>query len=283
MTNTYGATVAKRRLSRRLMELRIANGYTANQVCDKLNWGRGKVGRFEANSWKRPDMSDIRDLLRIYEVGGEERRELEDLAMASRTRAWWREYGDVFDASEYPGYEEDAARICTYLPLVLPGLLQSPAYTEAQMRVGSQPLAWRKRALQARLKRQEILDREGAAAPDVVAVITEASLLYRWGTQDARREQVAHLVELSRRPNIELRLLRFADGHHPGMCGPISIFDFPGDEPSIVCLETDFAIQEVTDRKETDAYIETFSRARGAALDAPATTAHLKQLAETLE
>ena len=68
--DAYGATVAKRRLSQRLTELRVTTGYTANHVCDILNWGRGKVGRFEANQWKRPEMSDIRDLIRIYEVEG---------------------------------------------------------------------------------------------------------------------------------------------------------------------------------------------------------------------
>ena len=66
--DAYGATVAKRRLSRQLLQLRVKRGYTANHVCDMLNWGRGKVGRFEANQWKRPEMSDIRDLLRIYSV-----------------------------------------------------------------------------------------------------------------------------------------------------------------------------------------------------------------------
>lgn len=283
MTDLYGATVAKRRLSRLLTELRIKNGYTANQVCDKLNWGRGKVGRFEANVWKRPEMSDIRDLLRIYEVSETERQELEDLAVLARGRAWWREYGDVFGDNEYPGYESDAARICVYMPLILPGLLQTPAYVEAQMHVGSQPEAWRKRALEARLRRQLILDRPGGSAPELVAVLTEASLMYRWGTQTERRAQVAHLVEMSRRPNIELRLLRFADGPHPGMSSLISIFDFPGDEPSMVYLENDAAIQEVSGPHEVDAFAVIFSRIREAALDAPATTARLKQLAETLE
>ncbi len=283
MAHTYGATVAKRRLSRRLEELRKKNGYTANQVCDKLNWGRGKVGRFEANSWKRPDMSDIRDLLRIYEVGEHERHELEDLAMRARDRDWWREYPDVFGDSEYPGYEADATHIRLYMPLILPGLLQTQAYTEALMAVSARPPAWRARALQARLRRQEVLDREGSDALPVIAVITEASLLYRWGTQRERRCQVDHLVELSRRPNIELHLLRFADGLHTGMGGLISIFDFPGDEPSIVCLETDFGIEEVTEKKDVDAYIETFGRAREAALDAAATAAHLRRLTEALE
>jgi len=283
VANTYGATVAKRRLARRLAELRIKNGYTANQVCDKLNWGRGKVGRFEANAWKRPEMSDIRDLLRIYEVTDSERQDLEDLAVLARGRAWWREYGDVFGDNEYPGYETDAARISVYMPLILPGLLQTVAYIEAQMRAGTQSGAWRRRALEARLRRQEILDRTDGTTPELIAVVTEASLMYRWGTKAERRAQVAHLVEMARRPGIELRLLRFADGLHPGMSSLISIFDFPGDEPSVVYLENDVAIQEVSNIEEVDGYAAIFSRIREAALSVPATTAHLKRLTETLE
>ena len=114
--DAYGATVAKRRLSRRLAELRGASGYTANHVCDILNWGRGKVGRFEANQWKRPEMSDIRDLIRIYEIEGAEREEIEELAVSCRVRPWWREYGEIFD-NEFPGYENDATSIRVYMPL----------------------------------------------------------------------------------------------------------------------------------------------------------------------
>ena len=66
--DAYGATIAKLLLARKLTDLRVEAGYTANHVCDMLNWGRGKVGRFEANQWKRPEMSDIRDLLRFYQA-----------------------------------------------------------------------------------------------------------------------------------------------------------------------------------------------------------------------
>jgi transcriptional regulator with XRE-family HTH domain len=284
VTAAYGATVAKRRLSRRLRELREETGFTANQVCDRLSWGRGKVGRFEANSWKRPEMSDIRDLLRVYRVSDDERQRLEDLAMQARGRAWWREYGDVFGDNEFPGFEADASRICLYMPLILPGLLQTPAYIEAQMGVGVHPPTWRKRALEARQRRQEILHRADGTAPELVAVITEASLLYRWGTPEERRAQLEHLLEMSRRPTVELRLLRFEDGLHPGMCGPINIFDFPdAAEPPAVYLETDFAVQEVSSQEEVQAYIATFGRIREAALDADATAAGLKKIAETLE
>ncbi len=133
--DAYGATVAKRRLARRLTELRHDSGHTANHVCDLLGWGRGKVGRFEANLWKRPEMSDIRDLLRIYRVDEAERDELEELAVLARTRAWWRDYPDVFE-NEFPGYENDAARIRVFMPLLIPGLLQTRDYMEAHLRFG---------------------------------------------------------------------------------------------------------------------------------------------------
>ena len=142
--DAYGATIAKRRLSRRLLQLRLRSGYTANHVCDMLNWGRGKVGRFEANQWKRPEMSDIRDLLRVYEVDDAERAALEEIAILARARPWWRDYPEIF-ANEFPGFENDAARIRLFTPVVLPGLLQSEDYMEALMLAGAKPPSWRRK------------------------------------------------------------------------------------------------------------------------------------------
>ena len=280
--DAYGATIAKRRLSRRLAELRVASGYTANHVCDILNWGRGKVGRFEANQWKRPEMSDIRDLLRIYSADTTVQDELEDLAIRARARPWWREYPEIF-GNEFPGFENDASHIRVFMPLILPGLLQTAAYVEAGLRTGPRSPAWRQKALETRLRRQEILSRTGPTAPKVVAVITEASLLFRWGTRADQYEQIAHLAEVSGRPNVELRIQRFADGPYPGMLSMINILSFPDGEPSLVFMETDYAIEEVSSADSVSAYEEAFSRARDGALEPTDTAAFLRQLAEQLE
>ena len=280
--DAYGATIAKRRLSRRLAELRVASGYTANHVCDILNWGRGKVGRFEANQWKRPEMSDIRDLLRIYNADATVQDELEDLAIRARARPWWREYPEIF-GNELPGFENDANHIRVFMPLILPGLLQTAAYVEAGLRTGPRSPAWRQKALETRLRRQEILSRTGPTAPKVVAVITEASLLFRWGTRADQYEQIAHLAEVSGRPNVELRIQRFADGPYPGMLSMINILSFPDGEPSLVFMETDYAIEEVSSADSVSAYEEAFSRARDGALEPTDTAAFLRQLAEQLE
>jgi transcriptional regulator with XRE-family HTH domain len=280
--DAYGATVAKRQLSRRLAELRRASGHTANHVCDLLDWGRGKVGRFEANHWKRPDMSDIRDLLRVYGVDGDQRAELEVVAMQARVKPWWRDYADVFE-NEFAGFENDAVQIRVYMPLLVPGLLQTRDYAEAVLRVAPKPPTWRDRAIEARIRRQQILDRTDGTAPKLVAVITEASLMYRWGTKSERREQIDHLVEVSNHPNVELRIQRFADGPHRGLWSMIDIFDFEGDEPSVVYLESDISIQEVNADDDVMAYIEGFSRSRDSALEPADTTQYLKYLAEQLE
>ena len=280
--DAYGATVAKRRLSRRLLQLRVKSGYTANHVCDMLNWGRGKVGRFEANQWKRPEMSDIRDLLRVYDVDEVEKEQLEDLAIQARARPWWRDYSDIFE-NEFPGFENDAVRIRVFMPLVLPGLLQTQDYHEAFMRIGPRPPAWRRKVLDTRLRRQEILNRTDGTIPMLTAVITEASLRYQWGSRADRRDLIEHLVDIGRRPNIDLRIQRFSDGPPRGLMSAINIFDFADGEPSIAFTETDTAIQEVNEPDQVSMYIQSFERAVDGALEPSDTTTYLRQLAEQLE
>jgi hypothetical protein len=280
--DAYGATVAKRRLSRRLAELRTNTGSPANHVFDILSWGRGKVGRFEANQWKRPEMSDIRDLIRIYEIEGTGREEIEELAVRCRVRPWWREYGEIFD-NEFPGYENDAMSIRCYMPLVLPGLVQTPAYMEASLKTGPRPPAWRRRAVEARLRRQEIIDRSDGTAPYLSIVITEASLSYRWGMRGDRREQIEHLAEMSSRRNIELRIQRFEDGPPTGIYSMVNIFNFPADEPPLVFVETDYSVEEVSKAEAVDGYIQSFERACDAALEPGDTTVYLEKLAQRME
>ena len=283
--DAYGSTVAKAKLTRRIAAMRVQAGLSLNEATDKLGWSRGRLDRYERNEWRLPDASHVRDLARIYGASDDERAELEELGRQARKRVWWRAYEDVFSkGNEFAGFENDAARISVYMPLVLPGLLQTEAYARAILATGPWDQGWRERALAVRLRRQQILDRADGTAPRLVAVITEAALLYRWGTQEQRRAQVAHLAAAARRPNVELRMLRFAGGPHPGMSSLIDIFDFPDDdEPSVAYLENDTGIQEVTKADLVDAYKATFALIRDAALAPAATRTHLDTLTHTLE
>jgi hypothetical protein len=169
------------------------------------------------------------------------------------------------------------------MPLVLPGLLQTPAYTEALMRAGPRPPAFRRRALESRQRRQAVLDRAGGSAPVFSAVITEASLLYRWGMREDRREQVEHLVALSKRRNVQLHVQRFEDGPPIGIVSMVNILGFRDDEPSLVFVETDYAVEEVSKPESVQGYVESFERACDAALEPAATTGYLERLAKRME
>ena len=114
-------------------------------------------------------------------------------------------------------------------------------------------------------------------------VITEASLRYRWGMHGDRREQIEHLAEMSKRRNVELRIQRFDDGPPTGLFSMVNIFDFPDDEPSLVFVETDYSIEEVSAPDAVNGYIQSFERACDAALEPEDTTVYLEKLAKRME
>ena len=114
-------------------------------------------------------------------------------------------------------------------------------------------------------------------------MITEASLLYRWGTHIDRQEQIAHLIDTAAHPGIELRVQCFQDGARRGDFWMINLFGFGGQDPSLVFVETDYNIEEVSKRDAVNGYVQSFSRACNGALDPGDTVEYLEHLATQLE
>jgi len=114
-------------------------------------------------------------------------------------------------------------------------------------------------------------------------VITEASLRYRWGMHTDRREQIEHLAETSKRSNVELRIQRFDDGPPTGLFSMVDILGFPDNEPSLVFVETDYSVAEVSEPAAVHGYIQSFERACDAALEPGDTTVYLETLAKRME
>lgn len=284
--DAYGATISKRRLGIRLATMRQALGFKPNQVDDMLGWKRGRLGRIERSEWAAANPSFARDLARVYEASPGVLAEIMDMVARSDVRPWWRRYAQPTDPdrefwNEFPGFENDASRISVYTAQMIPELLQTPRYTDALTGTGVRTAHQRERARETRLRRQRILGRTDGTAPRLTAVITEASLSYRWGTDEERHAQVLHLAQASRRPNIELRLLRFEDGPPPETDRHMTILGFPDDQdPDIVFLGADSAIQECSRPEDTQYYIDAFARIRRLALAPSLTTGHLDTLAE---
>src|SRR5690606_41150934 len=67
-TTLFRSTVRRKRLSRRLRELREERGLTSEEVTKRAGFSRGKLTRMERDEWTRPNPADIEKLQTIYKV-----------------------------------------------------------------------------------------------------------------------------------------------------------------------------------------------------------------------
>jgi len=206
-------------------------------VNKQLGWASGKLSRMERNEWKLPSVRDMKDLSEVYELSEEMREALMSLARESRVRGWWIDYKDVLRGG-LADFESGTSMIRTFEALLIPGLLQTPEYAAAMLRggrvLGDEDIA---RKVAGRVKRQDILALD--SPPRVWAVLDEAALRKRVGSDDVMSAQVRHLVQMAERPNIDIQVIRDTAGSHAAMDGSFMLLDFPdpADLP-LVYIET---------------------------------------------
>lgn len=226
-------TVRRRRLARKLRELREAAGLTSDAATKEAGFSRGKLTRMERNEWKLPSVRDIEKLLDVYGVTDpDERQAYVTLAEQSRLKGWWVSYSDVLGRGAYVGMEAEASSIRAVETLLIPGILQTEAYARAVIRGhGITDEETVERAVEARMIRKQILARPDA--PKLWTVIDEAALRK---ITPALAEQLQYLLDVQR-PNLRIQVLPNRLGPHAVMPGGFTILDFPED-PSCVYLET---------------------------------------------
>lgn len=282
MTNS--PTVKRRRLSAALRQHRIDAGLSAAEAAKRLDWDPSKVARMERNQWKRPDLRDIKDLLDLYGVADERRREaLLTLARDSRQRGWWANYQDIFRTS-LPEFESGASVIWTYECLVIPGLLQIAEYAGAVFRAGEVvDDKVIERRVEARMARQELLTREGA--PSLIALIDEAALLKLVGGPEVMQKQLRHLIAMASRPNVRIQVVPNSAGAHKSLAGSFVILDFPSpsEDPSLVYLETPTDSLWLEKPEEHRRYTLIFNQVQGLALSADESVQRLAALVDQLK
>lgn len=112
----------------------------------------------------------------------------------------------------YIAYEAEAVELKNFEPMLIPGVLQTEAYAREVNIIGREtdPDTINQRVA-AQMTRQEVLRRESKPLR-LHAILSEASLRMEVGGPDLLREQLAHLVTLSRLPNVTIQVLRFEAG-----------------------------------------------------------------------
>lgn len=238
MPSTVNPTVRRRRLGQELRRLREQKGMTAEEVADRLLVSQSKISRLE-NGRRSISQRDVRDLCGVYEV--EDHRIVDSLmqmAKDSRQQGWWHAFGDI-PYSVYIGLETDAESLRGYEPQVIPGLLQTRAYSEALITgaLPEAPPADIEKRVNVRARRQDRI--KAPERPLRLWVVIDESALHRMvGSKQVMIEQLEHLVECSKLPHVTVQVLPFDMGAHPGINGQYAILEFPDTaDSSVVYIE----------------------------------------------
>ncbi|GAA3627242.1 helix-turn-helix transcriptional regulator [Streptomyces chitinivorans] len=281
MASSVNPTVRRRRLGQELRRLREQRGMTAEEVADRLLVSQSKISRLE-NGRRSISQRDVRDLCGVYEVDDQRIVDsLMQMAKESRQQGWWHAFGDI-PYSVYIGLETDAASLRVYEPQVMPGLLQTPRYAEAVV-AGALPEASAEdveKRVQVRLRRQErIHDRKSPLR--LWAVIDEAALRRVVGGKQIMRDQLEHLLELSRLPHVTVQVLPFEMGAHPGLNGQYAILEFPdAADSTVVYLEgvtSDLYLEKAGD---VHSYSVMYEHLRAQALNVEQTREFVEDIAK---
>ncbi|MEU9803315.1 helix-turn-helix transcriptional regulator [Streptomyces sp. NPDC051000] len=223
-------------------------------MSERLMVSQPKISHLE-NGRRAISPRDVRELCAIYGVTDPRVIDsLMEMARESGRPGWWNHYHDLPN-SVYIGLETDAASLYTYTPLVIPDLLQTPAYAAAVIEE-TIPLPTAEQAaarLKARLRRQHRI--YTPVCPLRLWVVLDETALRRVvGSPDIMREQLEHLNTLGDEPLITVQVLPYTMGAHPGLSGQFSILMFAGNaRAGVVYLE----------RFTSDLYLEKASDVRG--------------------
>ncbi|MFY1687209.1 helix-turn-helix domain-containing protein [Plantactinospora sp. WMMB782] len=252
--------VQRRRLRVALRDFRQSLKLTQKQVALALDWSPSKLLRIETGE-SSISVSDLTALLAHYGVTDPDRvQSLVDTAKVAK-RQTWASYRDIMSPAllTYLGYESSASLIRQFQPLVIPGLLQTEEYARAIIRAHSPKArseADIERLVQARMERQELLTREDP--PELFCIMDEAVVRRAVGKGGVMARQLERLKQLGEHPNINIQIVRFGAGEHPGMLGAFTILDFPDAvDDDLVYLESGRG-ETISGQEGVTPYIEMF-------------------------
>jgi len=172
---------------------------------------------------------DVRDLLAVYGVEGDQRDSLMQLAREARQKGWWQGYGDSVEPhmATYLAMVSEASQIRHYSVTRIPTLLQAEDYARTLVtggRAGPDRYAGpADRNVEMQMERQR---RAAASVPEVWAVLDEAAVRRQVGGREVMRKQIEHLIGLSAMPNFFLQLIPFSAGATVAVGQPFVVLGF---------------------------------------------------------
>jgi len=226
VTQRQSPTVRRRRLALTLRQLRDSAALSAADAARRVDHDASWLSRIESAE-VRPHPNDVRALLSLYGVEGDQAEAVIAVARQAKQRGWWQRYTDILPDwfATYVGMESEASVIRTYECQMIPGLLQTQAYARAAFQ--GAPIPMRddevERQVALRMERQAVLTSE--EPPLLRVVIDEGAVRRMVGGSAVMKDQISRLIEESNRSNVQILLLPHSAG--VGFDGSFVILEFP--------------------------------------------------------
>jgi transcriptional regulator with XRE-family HTH domain len=277
-------TLRRRRLARELIRLRDAAGLTLDQAATAAGISPSHLSRVErARVGVRTPV--VKVLLAAYGADEETTSYLVEIAKDAAQQGWWHKYVGAIPEkyATYIGFEAEADQIWSFDPSTMPGLLQTEDYARAMFQGGASRFSQEEvdRQVEVRLRRQQLLTR--ASPPRVWVVLDEAVIRRQVGGPGTLAAQLQHLVDLAAVPHLDIQVVPFAVGAHPGTPGSFIVLRFaePTDPP-VVFVETMAGGLYPESQEQIDGAILAFDRLRAIALSPDDSVALIRRAAREL-
>lgn len=289
----HTTTLPRRLLARRLTELRQHANLTRDKAAKLAEMSSQTLWRLENGQIGQVKKMVIRALCDTYDASDEDRRALLWLAEEARKTGWWQSYSDAIFANVdlFIGLEQGARRITSFQPSLLPGLVQTADYRRAVSRAYVPRLTDDEidRHVELLTKRQERLH-ESREQFSFHATLSEAALRHRVGGTAVMAAQLQHVVQLSKLPNVSVRIIPLTVGAHIGLdTGPFVLLEFPQHvnptltEPPVIYIEGYTGALYLDKPDEIEQYRTALSAIERAALNQSESRALLMKIAEEYE
>jgi transcriptional regulator with XRE-family HTH domain len=267
-------TIRSRALGNRLRKVMTAADFSGKQLADKLGWAQSTLSRLLAGKHFAKE-ADIAALLAVCGIIGEERRSLLRLArdahiLGSTAPRWLDTYAE---------HEADARRITEFQCVVLPEVLQTEDYARNQLAAAGHLDTVIEDEVKARQERAALINR--GIPPCFDFVVHEGLLLAPVGGRDVMSDQLHHLLRVSVRPFLTLRILPISAGAHAGQSGPFQLLDFSGFAPVVHRADEHHDVY-VEEPDEVLTYRNIFTRLSAVSLDADQSRTMITEMATAL-
>ncbi|GAA2452426.1 helix-turn-helix transcriptional regulator [Actinomadura vinacea] len=263
-------TYRRRKIGDALRHFREERGLTQRAAGRLLDRSQASLSAYE-NGHRAIRPRDLKHILDQYGIEDQlVRQRLLSLAAQGRQDGWWHDFDERLEPGivDFASLEADASRIRIFEPQLVHGLFQTEDYARAVFRraggtVRDTPDI--KTEVGFRLNRQRV--HEQTQPPTISAVFTEAVLRQQIGGIDVMRGQGVRLLEMGAHAHVEIQILPFTAGMHPGNDGAFTILSVgTGALLEVVAVDSLTRSWYVDEPTDVDHYIETFEQLREIAL-----------------